>query len=523
MAKFRGIVKPAQSGKTREVIHEILKDMEENTQHIHLVISSNNILLMEQSTSRMNKELIIHKGTANERHILATSWDSKTNKCSREALAKKCLSGKIELIGACGNGMRMAHVIMLINTLSNQNFKGKIKLWIDEADRVINIWWRYAMYLSKTDMIETVVLITATYQKIANNFCRNGIPLRIKPLRETYNKETYFGCEDCNAVLHDNDGTSVYYTEYLFGLYPEMTEPGVKAFIPADIKVVSHNMMADMLFQRGFAVFLLNGDSKVLRLPDGKTHEIVNFRTGNEEVGLTMRRMYNTFECHNYPVAVTGFLCIGRGLTFQSPGFVFDYGVISTRGCNRSELYQIAGRVAGNIRQYPDFKPTKLYTSKNVYDKILEEEQIAKNLGYIAYENGTEIITQLDVQRACFKKEYDAYEIDTHIIEHAFNSSDPVPPKEVYAHLKDTNNSYKPHKYNKKRMTITEGKKFWTTKGAIQDLKNVVKEIEMQRPTVALAKPLKIGESQTRLYHGYKNTQDPSSLTFVVRTVKKMK
>ena len=50
---------------------------------------------------------------------------------------------------------------------------------------------------------------------------------------------------------------------------------------------------------------------------------------------------YKTYKLHTYPIFVTGYRCIGRGISLQSNDFIFDYGIIpqlSTKICNTINL-----------------------------------------------------------------------------------------------------------------------------------------------------------------------------------------
>ena len=527
MEKFSSIVKPCQSGKTRVVIGDIRADMEKCDKDIlHVVLCNNNLLLMEQSNSRIKNELVIHKNTPEERRINSTSWDSKNNKFSIAKLTEGCMNDSYDLIVTCCNGKRMDHVMALIQNLEESGYSRRIKLWIDEADRVFKTWSKFINIFITSDIIQSVISITATYRIIADRFTKLKIPLKIKPLGCTYNCKTYYGCMDYEQNLKDCDSKCLDYATQILDHNPECSKPGVKAFIPADFKQLSHEEIALMLKTRGFAVFLLNGNRKELILPDGETYDIPDFQEGFEEIGDTIRRMYNLYECERFPVAITGYLCIGRGLTFQSPGFVFDYGIISNNGASRGDIYQIAGRLSGNIRSYKNFKRSVIYTSHKLMAKILEEEQIAINLAILAGESDSNEINLKDMVRAANFQEYKNYEVKNQIVEHSGGSKGKLPPTEVNDMLKSLNLDYKPHRYSQKKKIALDGKIFWkttTSSSEIKSLDDLLEELDSFKPTANIPKELIVGETYTRLYHGYKDPKDTESITFVIRVVRRLK
>ena len=95
------------------------------------------------------------------------------------------------------------------------------------------------------------------------------------------------------------------------------------------------------------------------------------------------------------PFAITGFLCVERGITFQSApaedhdGFLFDYGIIPPIG-DKAEAYQTMARLFGNIGDFPNYKASTIYTTSNMFKKVSQSEETAVNLARLVHEQGSE-------------------------------------------------------------------------------------------------------------------------------------
>jgi hypothetical protein len=90
-------------------------------------------------------------------------------------------------------------------------------------------------------------------------------------------------------------------------------------------------------------------------------------------------------EC--YPVAVTGQLCLGRGITFQSNGFLFDYAILPDMKVD-ANAYQCAARVLGNTADYDNGLPVTVYLSASMRGRIERQERIAINTARRVAEEG---------------------------------------------------------------------------------------------------------------------------------------
>jgi hypothetical protein len=76
---------------------------------------------------------------------------------------------------------------------------------------------------------------------------------------------------------------------------------------------------------------------------------------------------------------------LGRGITFQSKSFTFDYAVIPGIK-DAASAYQCVARVLGNIRSFSPWTPT-VYMSSPLLAAVLRQERIAANLARLVHEN----------------------------------------------------------------------------------------------------------------------------------------
>jgi hypothetical protein len=166
--------------------------------------------------------------------------------------------------------------------------------------------------------------------------------------------------------------------------------PGIRLFAPGGLSQESHNKIAEFLGSKGFAVVVLNGVRKEIIVP-GEANPIslepyISDEEDAEEIGKQIARLYLTNNLARFPFAITGHKCIGRGLTFQSADFLFDYGIIPYIA-DKANAYQTVARMLGNIKQIAGYKvPTIIMTTKMKH-MVIKEENVAINIARMVYDN----------------------------------------------------------------------------------------------------------------------------------------
>jgi hypothetical protein len=390
-AKAECLWKPAQSGKTR-TIQEIIRADDGVRNHLNILICSNNRLLVAQTNARMADDLYDEVGSVDEDGPAddyisggVYSWMSGTKKSniSVDALAWKVCNDEVSMIVCCAHKARFRMLAELIAKLEASRFFGKpVNVWIDEADVSVK-HWSGAYDFTSFACVRKMTLVSATFDSVFDHYGR----IRVMPFPETH-PECYVGLRDCKLEAFDAEVSGAGdYMEEVFKAHPELLKPGSKLFVPGDIERVSHDAIRESLTARGAIVLVLNGVEKAFRFPDGSTVPIT-LKASDEtpdELSQVLAAKYKEYGMDKYPVAVTGQLCLGRGITFQSRDFVFDYAIIPTIR-NAAAAYQCVARVLGNIRNFSPWTPV-VYMHSALLEKVKRQERIAINLARLVHQN----------------------------------------------------------------------------------------------------------------------------------------
>ncbi len=143
--------------------------------------------------------------------------------------------------------------------------------------------------------------------------------------------------------------------------------------------------------EHGFNVLIINGQYKEFRLQNGDVYPIKEDLEEDLEVSKTLSRYYYELELFNAPFAVTGKMCVSRGITFASScnnEFLFTHGVIPDN-TNGDDAYQMVMRCGGNIKGYATYQKPILFVSTKTSELILKEEGLAVEFA-MKYWNGEE-------------------------------------------------------------------------------------------------------------------------------------
>jgi hypothetical protein len=414
-SKVQCLLRPGQSGKTRKM-QELIREYEgyadlflgPGTNPLNIVITSNNIALSEQTSTRMNRDLYETESVDSDDDKIADaqvngtcfSWTSgsKGMKVSEDALFSLIVRQKIAMIVCCANKRRLTYIFNLLKMLNEYPaYRPRINVWIDEADASIKLWSNPALDVTALPNVTCVTLVSATFNSVLKKYER----LRIIGCAETH-PEVYHRVSDCiqehdasalgaRTEVNDRVHSSADYLAAVLTKHPAWNAPGMKLFTPGNHVQSSHDENASFLVKRGFAVLVLNGNEKAIRLPYGLLPiRLEDTRSDEpEEIGLQVARLYKERNLKQFPFAVTGHMCVGRGLTFQNEHFLFDAGVIPYIN-DPAMAYQTACRLAGNIKKIPGYKPSTIVASPKMLQTILRQEMFAVNLARIVHERKLE-------------------------------------------------------------------------------------------------------------------------------------
>jgi hypothetical protein len=410
-SKLQCLILPAQSGKTRKVEEEItrfscLNALFGNPDDLNIWISANNKLLVHQTTKRIQTDLCSSSDDEEESDAVIKgsvfSWTSGTKKTniSAKELVLEVIEERVEMIILCAHGVRIRYLKTLLENLSaSKHFNKKINIWIDEADKSINLWNKYPELINLPHLHQ-VTLVSATMNDVMKVYGR----IRVRPYQVTH-PACYRRLKDCIRRVEDVLAASpAEYVEKVLNKHKCLSQPGMRAFIPGDFTQESHEEIAALLVSRGFAVIIINGKNKEVRFPGGKVIDLVPYLTVKDDIPDEFCETLARICCDpehgidDLPLAITGFMCVERGITFQCKptdehnGFLFDYGIIPPIA-DKAEAYQTMARLFGNIGDFPDYMPSTIYTNSATFKRVENQEEIAVNLARIVAEQGLEEVT----------------------------------------------------------------------------------------------------------------------------------
>ena len=428
---------PAQSGKTSKMTglinrwnHIIDYNTGNRSESINIIFTSNTKLLTKQTASRIQKEvdncsevselsddeeyeLSVEMDIEEESKTLA--WISSSNKISLNDVFAKVTSDdddEINNIICCTNKSRMKSAWELLMKLKKKFLKGNLKkrvnIWIDEADACIKIWGEYLARseLVDSDFIQHIVLVSATMVPVYRFLHSNGIEPNLRTYENTYAPmyHKYSDSEISHEYSEDTKNVVMHLKTVLENT--DIICPGTKLFCPGNRSKRSHEEMCDELLLKGFNVLLLNGINKEIRFSDGRKLEINGMLETDLEISNTLNRLYHDLELFNHPFAVTGNLCIGRGITFASQiggrEFLFTHGIIPDV-TNGDEGYQMVARCCGNIKSHTTYQIPKIFVSVKTHTLILGQENLSIKFAKKFFEEGEEPMVK--VTRKMLKEE----------------------------------------------------------------------------------------------------------------------
>ena len=419
-SKCKSLYLPAQSGKTRKMEELIqnykLGELLFEPVDINIIISANNRVLVGQTTTRMTKDLATESDVGTNDACIkggVFSWTSGTKKSNitAEALTLRIMNEDIEMVVICAHPTRIRYLVQTLELLANQrHFTKKINIWIDEADNSINLWSKYQKVI-EMNCINQVTLVSATFDSVIAKYKE----LNVLPYLKTH-PDCYVGLR--NAIRKETNivvGSAVEYVRHVITSQHEiLMKPGMRAFIPGSNSTASHDAIADFLHKEcGFVVIIINGQRKEILVPGqqdpidlGCYLTIQNDETP-QEFNTQLAKLYKENNWSRFPLAITGYMCIQRGVTFQCgsldgvhDGFLFDYGIIPPNIKCAAEAYQTMARLFGNIGQIPEYKQVEIFTNAVTFSRVEKQEETARNIARMVAEQGLDFVTKKDLKSA---------------------------------------------------------------------------------------------------------------------------
>ena len=415
-SKCKCLYLPAQSGKTRKM-EELIKEHKLgelfDPVDINIIISANSKLLVEQTKTRMTNDLATEsEAGANDACIKGNvfSWTSgtKESNITPDHLHAKIALGDIEMVVICAHATRLRYLLQTLERLASRpTFSKKINIWIDEADNSINLWSKYENILAMR-IINQVTLVSATFDSVMSKYKS----LSVLPYLQTH-PDCYRGLRSATRCEINFVGSAPEYVKRVIETNAEkLVKPGMRAFIPGSIAKITHDVIADFLHkEHGFVVIIINGERKEILVPDHEPIDLRCYLTVENgqvptEFNTQLAKLYKENNWARFPLAITGFYCVERGVTFQCgpeegvhDGFMFDYGIIPPIAC-AAEAYQTMARLFGNVGHIAGYKAVEVYTNAVTFSRVERQEEIAINIARMVAEQGLETVVKKDLKAA---------------------------------------------------------------------------------------------------------------------------
>ena len=388
------LTKPEQSGKTFLMLQKIVEDFseeprEDGKQNINFILCDNNLLLVLQTSDRVNsdEELRQFRNIETGEIYIEFSSSKRTKTNTSDTVFRFITTGKISNIICCSNSIRCEDIFKIIIDISNAGLKDKFhfNIWFDEADKFIKLINEYIIpTLEKYENI-SLYPISATPERIIRYFKEINIWAIENPTLENYH-----GWNDNEIIPYDNTICKKNdFVEHILSNNSKEIKSNTRWFIPASNSKSSHHKIKDICREYGIVTMIINGDGITVYMLDGRIIE----NDKDDMPDKLIPKIYSKYELYKFPFAITGYLCISRGITISSQDFMLTHAIMPLSISNKSELSQIAGRMKGNQKLWKNYIKPKIFCSDKFNKLAKEIENKTIQLAKIAFESEWKTVT----------------------------------------------------------------------------------------------------------------------------------
>lgn len=385
---------------------------EAGVHHITLVLTNNNLSETKQWKIRLEKKL-------SELNVLILSSNKDSDISNMDQLwgllmRSKNASCLPDLIVMCTHEKRTSDLVDLLSTLKNKRYnfadigvhRISLTMMFDEADKNIKLISQCLKDIDpllsdiggvkKDNVIRDIHFVTATPFK---DFWRllskaNGIKkltningaLRSMDEGSALHTDYKVLMEDyrwlkehrLNTAVADMTENTEEYVSKVLPLATAVAAPVPTVFAPSDMYIASHISMKNMLISRGYAVFMDNSKHKGFYDCHGGFQSLDDFNKKNNITG----ELYNTLVTWRrlnplMPLAITGYLNVVRGITFNTIGFNFTDIIVSAYHMkDLASLIQLLGRANGGKKYVQAMNvicPQAVWTAADEYISLMSE------------------------------------------------------------------------------------------------------------------------------------------------------
>jgi hypothetical protein len=373
------IIKPCQSGKTFIMLQEIAKMLDNDDNNIHIIFCDNQLLQTQQTSDRVDTFNDLEEYRSNDGDV-SVILSSKSKIKNHQLLSHQIIFENKKTIITCSNKTRLENIDKLITDFAmNKRFNDyNFCLWIDEVDKNISLFEDYLNNWDKNPRVLRVGLITATPENLLKKFKT----IKIFQLEKSHNPDEYhsFSESEFKLLNFENIDIELYLTKIIKEFKNDFKN-GQVWFVPGEVKKESHNSIKDVLLKNDFKVLVINGEGIILYT--NKENELLEFDGDN--LADFLGNIYVSKNLINNKLAITGNLCISRGITINNNKMLITHAILPTNISNRSNAYQLAGRICGNIKKFENYKKPVIYCTQKFKSIIFDMENRAKNIAEEAF------------------------------------------------------------------------------------------------------------------------------------------
>lgn len=373
--KLTFLFKLTQSQKTKHVIDQMVDDYEDDPGTFFVFVSHNFTNAKNQTIGRIKDSGL---------DCVTLASDETEGTYSKVGDATMAISMDPKIKGLCmlahpirfkkRGAFNASDIHIILNHLEMNVRISRVMIYFDEFDGYSEILSKNANFICGFSKVERFELFSATWRDCPFVKKFDDIPLcqRVE-IPESYDPTMYYTYEELRGkgkiLCIENDYDWMVEVESTIKTTKACLGHSVYGFIPAMHKKKSHFDVATKINRMGYAVAIINSDFKGIQLPSGERHEFnsIDFKEPAHQI-LDLRTRLNITD-----LFVTGNACVGRSVTLQDDGLVFDIAVYHhSMTMTGDQLYQL-DRTKGNLKRLGDKIPIIVCTKKAM--KILESRE----------------------------------------------------------------------------------------------------------------------------------------------------
>lgn len=404
MTKFNLCVLPTQCGKTFTAISKINTYIQEDNEFgksIHIIFTMNTLLNNSQFVKRLN----VLQNTYGKDAICVVSSKKSELECkhvkNKDGLQSLCFDKKTcpKVIVMCSNSIRRKDGVDFLECINdNSNSIKRAFVYYDELHDYINDKVRSQIEkIHDLDIVKGITALTASPDKIWKDtgFWSNLRLIYLDNLSyENYAgyKDMIFNCIDDyfempyirRSNFDELDQQTYEFIKQVLIKHPEILGKNTYSFIPAHIRCKGHDSVSELILElnNDAVVVVINGTKKIIKYKDCNRILIeVPLKSKNEEVCETISRLVIDHNLQNHPIVITGFLCIGMGQTFTNKTLgSFTSAIFGHLDLDNDKMYQLFGRITGRIKDWVNYRQTKVYCPTIIMNRCLTMEECSRDM-----------------------------------------------------------------------------------------------------------------------------------------------